>query len=65
MDQENEDPSKLVYARSDGNTLINFGRDVKRERAKLDIHKTNYREFTIDWDKKVEETFTYDGWMVQ
>lgn len=61
VDQENEDATKLIYAKSGGTNLMNFNRDVQRERAKLDINKKNSIEVTIDPEKKVDDTFGYDG----
>lgn len=61
---EDKNTEKLLYAKSPSNRLVEVGKDVKEERAKINITKKNYIELHVDPKKKVDNTFGHDGCLV-
>lgn len=64
VNQESDGAGVLKYVKSPSNHLEEVGKDVNKERAKIKINKKNYVAREINLNKKVEETFGYEGWVV-
>lgn len=64
VDKENEDVDVLKYVKSSSNHFEEIGNDVRKERAKIKINKRNYVAREIHLNKKVEDTFGYDGCVI-
>jgi hypothetical protein len=61
VNQESDGAGVLKYVKSPSNHLEEVGKDVNKERAKIKINKKNYVAREINLNKKVEETFGYEG----
>jgi len=49
---------------SPSNRLVEVGKDLKKEKAKIHLTKKNYIELPINPENRVDETFGYDGCIV-
>jgi len=61
VDSQAKEPEIMTYAKSARNRLNEVGKDVKKERAKININKKNKVDKQIDETKRVDETFDFDG----